>query len=128
MWPAVSLVKKRNAGQPVHRRALAAYWPMPKSMTGSFLPWTIASGTTRWAFRRASSLKTSGSHWKITPHEMGNAPAIFSGKFMRMTVGEEAALGVAADEVALDRIDLLQFVMASATSAGLSRSVPGKPL
>ena len=54
-------------------------------MFGSFLPWTIASGTDRCAARRASSLKTSGSHWIITSHEMGNAPAIFSGKCMSMT-------------------------------------------
>ncbi len=86
MWPAVSLVNRRTARPAVYRRrGRRRTGPRAKSMFGSFLPWTIASGTDRWAARRASSSKTSGSHWIITWHEMGNAPAIFSGKFMSMT-------------------------------------------
>ena len=86
LWPAVSLVNKWTHGHPFSPKRSAAYWPpLAKSMFGSFLPWTIASGTDRWAARRASLSKTLGSHWIITWHEMGNAPAIFSGKCMSMT-------------------------------------------
>ena len=57
MWPAVSLVKRRSAGQSCFAEEVGGVLAHAEiDCTGSFLPWTIASGTDRWAARRASSL------------------------------------------------------------------------
>ena len=72
------------AGQPASRKRPAAYEPPSNATMGSVLPCTMASGTARWAALSFSSAYAEGSHWKITPAEIGNAPAMASGLFIKM--------------------------------------------
>ena len=110
MWPAVSLVKKWNAGQLDSPKREAAYWPSPKPTAGSFLPWTIASGT--GPLRLAQGLVLVGTRLALEDHPArdGEGPRDQLRGVHQQAIGEEAALRMAADEVARDRIRLLQIV------------------
>ena len=108
MWAAVSLEKRRSrpvrfaegpGGIPAHGEIL----------TGSFRPWTIANGTSRWA-AQGLVLVGVGLALEHQAARDGERPGDLLGEIHEETVGQPPPLGVSADEVSPDRIGLPQLV------------------